>query len=71
MVAMKLRMLRIDRGLSQYALAQAVGVHHATIARLEEGELPTARVALALAEFYGTKPSELWPALIEDREPAA
>jgi transcriptional regulator with XRE-family HTH domain len=67
MAALNLRKLRINKGLSRHALAQAAGVHHATIKRLEGGELPTARTAEAIASYFEIEATDLWPSLLEDR----
>jgi transcriptional regulator with XRE-family HTH domain len=71
MAALKLRMLRINRGLSRNALGRQTGVSTPTITRLEAGQLPTEATAYKLATFFDLKPTELWPQLAEDREPAA
>lgn len=71
MTALKLRMMRIDRGLSREALAQKAGISSPTVKRLEEGELPSPAIAFKVAGFFDLRPTELWPELIEDREPAA
>ena len=68
MAALTLRMLRIDQGLSQNALAQETGVSGPTIARLEQGDLPTPATAYKLASHFGKKPTEMWPDLLKDRE---
>ncbi len=69
--ALKLRMLRIDRGLSRDALAREADVSHPTIKRLEEGELPSERIALKIANYFGTTPLDMWPELANDDKVAA
>jgi DNA-binding XRE family transcriptional regulator len=64
---LKLRMLRIDRGMSPEALGELAGVTGATIRRLEDGGLPTAGVAFKVAQVFDMKPSELWPELVDQR----
>ena len=71
MSALKIRMLRINRGLSRDAFAEAVGVTHATVKRIEEGGLPSEATALKVADYFNEKPTDLWPALINGRSEAA
>lgn len=63
--ALKLRMMRIDRGLSVDALGERAGVSGQTIRRLEEGQLPNASTAFKIATVFDLKPSEMWPELVE------
>jgi transcriptional regulator with XRE-family HTH domain len=59
--AFNLRRERFDRGLTLNELAEKTGVSRSTLIRIEQGAVPNAPVALAIAEWLGTKPSELWP----------
>jgi transcriptional regulator with XRE-family HTH domain len=45
--------MRIARGLTHKQVADAVGVSVNTIQRVESGEHPTLKNALAIAKFYG------------------
>jgi DNA-binding XRE family transcriptional regulator len=59
-------MLRINAGLSRNALGKIVGVHHSTIGKLEDdGDLPSERVAFAIAQHFGKEPLDIWPELAE------
>lgn len=49
----RLRRARFEMGLTINEVAAATAVSRATIMRLEAGSTPTARVAKALADFYG------------------
>jgi transcriptional regulator with XRE-family HTH domain len=66
-----LRRERFDRGLTLQALAEALGVSRRTLIRIEQGDLPSPRVAKAIADWHGAKPSELWPdhAAASNQEP--
>jgi putative transcriptional regulator len=49
----RLSVLRVERGLSRQALADAVGVHVQTVGYLERGEYnPTLALALRIAAFF-------------------
>lgn len=67
MAALKLRMLRVNAGLSQAALARKAGVSPPTIVSLERGNLPHPSTAFAVARVFGLKSSDLWPELVEGR----
>lgn len=48
----RLKVLRVDRGLSRQDLAAALGVHYQTIGYLERGEYsPSLALALRLAQY--------------------
>jgi transcriptional regulator with XRE-family HTH domain len=52
----KLRELRLARGLTQIALAEQAGVHHRTVVKVERSERePQWPTVLALAEALGVK----------------
>jgi transcriptional regulator with XRE-family HTH domain len=56
----KLRALRSRHGMSQNRLAQAIGVTHTHIQRLEQGiNKPGAEVVLKLAAYFGLTPNDL------------
>ena len=55
------RGLRNDRGLSQAALAEAMGVSRQTINSIETGRyLPSLTLAIALARFFETTVEEVF-----------
>jgi transcriptional regulator with XRE-family HTH domain len=56
----KLREARERKGLSQAAVAQAVGVQKAAISKIEVGQgLPSANILARLCELYGVEISEI------------
>lgn len=62
MAPLNLAQLRFDAGLTPEELGDKVGVSGRTIRRLEMGlNRPTPRVAVAIAEHFDVKPSDLWP----------
>lgn len=49
----RIAMLRVERGISRRALADALGVHYQTVGYLERGEYsPSLHLALRMAEFF-------------------
>jgi putative transcriptional regulator len=57
------RVLREERALSQGELAKAVGVSRQTINSIETGKyVPSLRLALQLAAFFGTAVEEMFHA---------
>lgn len=54
------RDMRTKQGVSLRAAADAAGVSHATLSRVERGAPPDLVTALRLAEFYGFPISMLW-----------
>lgn len=57
-----LRMIRVDRGLTQVELASKAGVTRQYIRNLEIGEsMPSLDVARRIAEALGTDVNEIWP----------
>lgn len=63
-VARALRGTRLDRGLSQRAVAAAAGIDHALLSRIEAGEItPTLATLTVIATALGMEPSiRLFPA---------
>ena len=60
-----IRAYRIQRGMTQEALAEAAGIHHTYVGLLERGQrIPTIDVAERLATALGKKLS----AIIEEAE---
>ena len=58
----RLRTLRLSRGLSQSALAAAVGVSTRTVKYWEHGpRTPNAASLLALAHYFDVPPESLLP----------
>lgn len=64
---LSLRRLRFDAGLTPEILGKMAGVSGRTIRRLEEGQMPTPKVAKKLADYFKVSASELFP--IQDDEP--
>jgi putative transcriptional regulator len=55
------RARRADRGLSQAALGEAMGVSRQTINAIETGRyLPSLPLAIALARYFGTSVEEMF-----------
>jgi putative transcriptional regulator len=49
----RIAMLRVERGISRRALADALGVHYQTVGYLERGEYsPSLHLALRIAEYF-------------------
>lgn len=49
----RIAMLRVERGISRRALAEALGVHYQTIGYLERGEYsPSLHLALRIATYF-------------------
>ena len=58
----RLRTLRLSRGISQSALAAAVGVSTRTVKYWEHGQrTPSAASLLALAHYFDVPPESLLP----------
>ena len=58
----RLRALRLSRGISQSALAAAVGVSTRTVKYWEHGQrTPNAASLLALAHYFDVPPESLLP----------
>jgi putative transcriptional regulator len=61
------RECRAERGISQAALADAVGVSRQTINAIETGRyLPSLPLAFALADYFGTAIEQLFTRTDED-----
>ena len=62
-VAAELRQARLDRGLSQRAIADAAGIDQSLLSRIEDGSRePSLRTLAVLATVLGTEPSlRLYP----------
>lgn len=56
-----LRRERFDRGLTLADLVELTGVSRTTLVRIEQGAIPNAPVAKAIADWLDVRPSELWP----------
>lgn len=53
--------LRLERGLSQERLGQAIGLSRNAISSIETGAAyPTIRTAFVLADFFGKKVDEIF-----------
>lgn len=66
-----LRTERVNRGLTQAALARLIDVDRGTVIRLERGGTPLADTALKIADWLDTTPAELWPVAEPERSAAA
>jgi ribosome-binding protein aMBF1 (putative translation factor) len=57
---------RVNRGLSQEQLAAEIGVSVDVVRNLEAtGNRPRPSNALAVATFYGTTVTDMWPGTVE------
>lgn len=61
MTADDFRRDRIDRGLSQGAMAEAMGVSVDVVRTLEDGRRPRPSNCLKVARFYDRSAAELFP----------
>ncbi len=60
-VEVRLREVRRERGISQQALAEAVGVTRQTIIAIEKGKyLPSLTLALKIAKFFNLPIEEIF-----------
>ena len=57
---------RLDLGLSIRQAAKAIPVDRRTLEKAERGQSLHPASAKRIAEFYGYKPSEIWPIGDED-----
>lgn len=56
----KLKLLRMNRGLNQFTVAKAIGIHQTHLSKLENKQFPmTPEILQKLAEFYKVHQSEL------------
>lgn len=66
-LAVNLRELRVNKGLSQAAAAKAMGVDSDALARAERGDTtPHPRNALKIAAYYGFQVTDVWPLEVEE-----
>lgn len=56
-----LKQRRIDRGLGLEECADLIGVTKRVLADAERGATPRPANALKIADFWGYRPSEVWP----------
>lgn len=59
--ANRLKVLRLNKGLSPEQLGQRVGVSGMTIRRIEGGKHPTARTMFLIAQEFDQEVIDLWP----------
>lgn len=52
---------RLNKGLTPNQVAYMTGLTGPTVRLAEKGHIPSPRVQLALAEFYGEEVLALWP----------
>ena len=60
---------RLEKGLSIRKAAAAMGIGAMTLQRAESGETVHPANAKTIAEFYGYKPTQVWP--LDQRAKAA
>lgn len=65
MTAGEVRVDRLNRGLSQQALADEIGVSVDVIRNIEAGNRPRPGNALKVAQFYGRTVIDMWPVSAE------
>jgi DNA-binding XRE family transcriptional regulator len=53
--------LRVNRGLSPNQLSYFTGISAPTIRLAERGHLPEPRIQYAIADFFGERPTDIWP----------
>lgn len=53
--------MRLNKGLTPNQVAYLTGLTGPTVRLAESGHVPSPRVQLALADFYGRKVVDLWP----------
>jgi len=58
----EIRRFRLDRGLSQQAFADDIGVTVDVVRSIETGRRPTPANALKVATYFRSTPSEFFPA---------
>jgi transcriptional regulator with XRE-family HTH domain len=61
MAGLSLAQLRFDAGLTPEELGDLCGISGRQVRRIEEGTVPTPRIAKKLADHFKLKPSDLWP----------
>lgn len=61
---------RMNRGLTQTAMGEALGVSPKTIANIENGSRPTPRIGKKIADLFGCKYTDLWPLEQAEKETA-
>lgn len=66
--APNLRAERLDKGLSQRAAAEQIGISQAILLRAEDGLGVRPAHAKLIADFYGFRVRDIWP--VEDRKAA-
>lgn len=59
--ANRLKVLRMNSGMSPEQLGQRVGVSGMTIRRIEQGKLPTVRTMFLIAQEFDEEVTSLWP----------
>jgi DNA-binding XRE family transcriptional regulator len=61
----RLQQLRVDRGLSRYAAARAIGISEHTLKSMEEGRPARVSSVKHAADYYGVPVSQLAPDLLD------
>jgi DNA-binding XRE family transcriptional regulator len=65
---LRLKELRIDKGLSPNDLGHRAGISGKTVRMAEAGITPRPRVQHAIASVFGLRPTELWPLVRTDEQ---
>jgi transcriptional regulator with XRE-family HTH domain len=60
-VKINLKAERFNRGLTIKDVVEKTGVSKTTLIRLEQGAIPQARTAKAIADLYGMAVTDIWP----------
>lgn len=61
-LGMNLKAERMNRGLSRTAAAKVIGVPSHVLRYAERGGCPHLENAKVIADFYGVKVTDIWPA---------
>jgi DNA-binding XRE family transcriptional regulator len=63
----RIKMVRVQAGLSQRQVAKLAGVSPTTISFIDRGAVPELRVQLAIAKALDATPEQLWPSTPQER----
>jgi hypothetical protein len=67
---LNLRAERLDRGLNLKQAGILTGVNWWVLRDAEQGRIPQPANRRRIAEFYGVKPSDIWPIAEQNGQPA-
>jgi transcriptional regulator with XRE-family HTH domain len=66
-IGRRLRKIRSEKGLTQQALAELLGVHQSTVSRMEAGDLPwTVETIAATSSALGVSSTDLSGSAMDD-----